>query len=64
MDEGLSAAFVGTWDAAAIRSMLGIPERFRPIGVVLIGHGAPDLKSPSLQRGLRLLGTVLHRERW
>jgi hypothetical protein len=43
---------------------LGIPEYFSPIGIVMIGHGAPDTRSPSLKRGRRELGDVLHRERW
>jgi nitroreductase len=64
VDEGLAGAFVGTWNQQAIQELLGIPEHFLPIGLVMIGHGAPDLRSPSLLRGLRPLDQVLHRERW
>lgn len=64
VDEGLAGAFVGVWDKAALRSLLGIPEHFTPIGVTMIGHGAPDVPSPSLKRGRRPLDDVLHREHW
>ena len=30
----------------------------------MIGHGADDVRSPSLKRGRRQLDDVLHRERW
>jgi len=39
-------------------------HHFLPIGVVMIGHGASDVPSPSLKRGRRTLDDVLHRERW
>jgi nitroreductase len=64
VEEGLAGAFVGVWDQAGLRALLGIPEHVTPVGVVLIGHGAPDKRSPSLARGRRALDEVLHRERW
>lgn len=64
VDEGLSGAFVGVWDQAGLRELLGIPAHFTPVGVVMIGHGAPDKRSGSLKRGRRSLDDVLHRERW
>ncbi len=64
VDEGLAGAFVGVWDQAGLRGLLGIPEQVTPVGVVLIGHGAPDKRSPSLARGRRALDDVLHREHW
>jgi nitroreductase len=64
VDEGLAGAFVGMRDPGKLRSLLGIPEQVQPVGVVLIGHGAPDKPSASLQRGRRRLEEVLHRERW
>jgi nitroreductase len=64
VDEGLAGAFVGTRDPGKLRSLLGIPERVQPVGVVLIGHGAPDKSSASPRRGRRRLEEVLHRERW
>jgi nitroreductase len=64
VDEGLAGAFVGTRHPGDLRDLLGIPERVQPVGVVLIGHGAPDKPSGSLRRGRRRLEEVLHRERW
>jgi len=64
VNEGLAGAFVGVWDQRGLQKLLGIPEHFIPIGVAMIGHGAPDVPSPSLKRGRRRLEDVLHRERW
>lgn len=64
VDAGLAGAFVGVWDKQGLRDLLGIPDHFHPIGVLMIGHGAPDVKSPSLKRGRRRLEDVLHYEHW
>ncbi len=64
VNEGLAGAFVGVWDQRALQDLLGIPHHFLPIGVTMIGHGAPDVPSPSLKRGRWPLSDVLHRERW
>jgi nitroreductase len=64
VDEGLAGAFVGVWDQKGLHDLLGIPGHFMPIGVVMIGHGAEDVRSPSLKRGRRALDDVLHREHW
>lgn len=64
VDEGLAAAFVGVWDQRRLQELLGIPEHFTPVGVVMIGHGAPDVPSPSLKRGRRRLDDVRRREHW
>lgn len=64
VDRGLAGAFVGLWDKQGMRDFLGIPEHFHPIGVVMIGHGSEDVKSPSLRRGRRNLDDVLHVETW
>jgi nitroreductase len=64
VDEGLSAAFVGVYRWQELQRYLGIPAEHLPIGIVLVGHGAPDKRSPSLARGRRPLTEVLHRECW
>lgn len=64
VDEGLGTAFVGVQDPAELRRTLNIPTDHMPIGVVFVGHPAPDKKSGSLKRGRRPLETVLHRETW
>ena len=64
VDEGLGTAFVGVKDPMELQAAMGIPAEHLPIGVVFIGHPAPDMKSGSLKRGRRPLETVLHRDRW
>ncbi len=64
VNEGLDTAFVGTPDPTGLRTLLDIPSDVEPVGVVLIGYGAPDVRSPSLKRGRHSLDTQLHRGRW
>ena len=64
VDEGLSAGFAGAWDLDALRALLGIPAEFTPVGVIAIGHRAPDVPSPALNRGRTPDAAYLHRERW
>lgn len=62
--EGLAAGFAGFQDLDAARAALDIPAEVTPVGVIPIGHPAPDKKSPSLKRGRRATGDYVHRERW
>jgi nitroreductase len=64
VDEGLAAGFAGTHDLDAVRELLGIPAEVTPVGVIPIGHPAPDVPSPSLKRGRKPDVEWLHRERW
>ncbi len=64
VDEGLAGAFVGVWQQRDLQALLGIPDHFLPIGIVMVGHPAPDVPSPSLKRGRRPLADVLHKEHW
>ncbi|HUK80682.1 MAG TPA: nitroreductase family protein [Nitrososphaerales archaeon] len=64
VDVGLAAAFSGVFDVKAMKALLGIPPHFHPVGVISIGHGAKDVKSPSLKRGRRQLADVVHYEKW
>ena len=61
VDAGLGACFFGvpseTWDS--LRAAFAVPERLRPVGVVSLGHPAPDLRSPSLRRGRRAVADVV-----
>jgi nitroreductase len=54
-DRGLGACFFGVprpyWDG--LRQAFAVPERLVPVGVVSLGHPAPDVRSPSLRRGRR-----------
>lgn len=64
VNEGLGTAFVGVREPSLLQQLLEIPDAYLPIGVTMIGHPAPDMKSGSLKRGRRSLDDVLHRERW
>lgn len=64
VNEGLAAGFAGAKDLDAVRSLLGIPAEVTPVGVIPIGHPAPDKRSPSLKRGRRSAADVIHREHW
>ena len=63
VDEGLAAGFAGG-DVGEIRTELGIPAHFAPLGVVPIGRPLPDKKSPSLKRGWRGLDEFARWEAW
>jgi nitroreductase len=62
VDEGLAAGFLGAHNIEPIEELLGIPEGVSTIGIVTIGHPAPDRRSGSLARGRRT--DTVHRERW
>ncbi len=64
VDEGLSAGFFGVHRLDGIRALLHIPGTVIPVGLVTIGHAAPDRSSSSLRRGWKPLDQVVHRERW
>jgi len=64
VDAGLAAAFSGVSDVKEMRDLLGIPPHFHPVGVISVGHGAEDVRSPSLRRGRRRREDVVHYERW
>lgn len=65
-DAGLGAVFFGPfaphWPHAARR--LAIPDSHSAVGIVALGHRAPDEPSPSLRRGRRGLDEVVHWGRW
>ena len=64
-DEGLASCFFGVPPGrhAAVKHEFGIPERLTIVGVISLGYGRPDRKSPSLRRGRRGLDQVLDYER-
>ena len=64
VDAGLSAAFSGVFDVKGVKELLGIPAHFHPVGVISIGRGAEDVKSPSLKRGRRRWADVVHHNQW
>jgi nitroreductase len=60
-DEGLAACFFGVpadrWPA--LREAFLVPPGLEPVGVISLGHPAPDRRSPSLKRGRRPLSEVM-----
>lgn len=60
-DAGLGACFFGIppeqWPA--FFAAFNVPEELSPVGVVSLGHPAPDLRSPSLKRGRRALADLV-----
>ena len=63
VNEGLAAGFLGSHRLGEIKEYLGIPDDVAPIGIVTIGHPAPD-RPGSRTRGRRPASEVIHRERW
>jgi nitroreductase len=65
-DAGLGAAFLGNFRGeGALRAALGVPERYRWLGAVLLGEAAePDPPSSSAARPRRTVNESVHRGRW
>jgi nitroreductase len=64
VNEGLAAGFLAITDRDGLRRFLGIPDDVEPLGLVTIGHSAPDRRSGSLGRGRRPWPEVVHEHRW
>ncbi len=64
VDEGLSAGFFGTHRAQGLGEVLMLPQGVTAVGVVTIGHAAPDRRSGSLARGRRSIAELVRWERW
>jgi len=66
VDAGLGALFFGIFPdhMAGFRTTFDVPEAYTPIGAIALGYPAPDEPSPSLKRGRRPVGEVVHRGRF
>jgi nitroreductase len=66
VNEGLASCFIGlpVETVPAFKDAFGVPAEFAPIGALTVGYGASDKRSPSLRRGHRPLGDVVHHGRW
>jgi nitroreductase len=66
VDEGLGACFFGppADKTGRLLKEFGVPEGFDLVGVLSVGHRAPDKRSPSLKRGRRTTAEVVHRGQW
>jgi nitroreductase len=60
VDRGLAACFFGVpaerWES--LRAAFAVPSGLTPVGVVSLGYGRPDRRSPSLRRGRRTVAEV------
>lgn len=63
VDEGLAAGFLAV-EPDRLRTLLGIPADVAPLGVVTVGHPAPDRRSASLARGRRPRADSIRWDRW
>ena len=59
-DQGLGTCWVGAFDPAAAREVLGLPEGVEPVAFTPLGYPA-DSARPKLRRKLEEL---VHQERW
>jgi nitroreductase len=65
VDAGLGALFFGLFDRErTVLDALGVPADRRGLGVVALGHPAPDRPGRSAARPRRPLGEVVHRGGW
>lgn len=64
VDEGLAAGFLGVHAVPDLSALLNIPSHFSPIGVVTLGHAAPDRRSGSLDRPKKTADDVIFKNRW
>jgi nitroreductase len=64
VDEGLAAGFLGVHSIPDLSDLLGIPPHHHPIGVVTVGHPAPDRRSSSLDRPAKTRDSVVYHDRW
>ncbi len=64
VDAELGALFFGIFRPKEFKQEFGVPDSFTPIGAIAIGYPAPDEPSPSLRRGRRGIGDVVHRGGW
>ncbi len=65
-DEGLGGCFFGIppEQIPSFRREFAVPEDYKPIGAIALGHRAPDRRSPSLKRGRYPVSEVVHRGTW
>lgn len=64
VDAGLSAGFFGIHRLSGLKELLGIPAGVTPIGVVTIGHAAPEQPPSSARRGRKPIDEVVRWEHW
>lgn len=46
-EQGLGAAWVGAFDEEAVKDLLQVPERIRPVAIITVGYPAEDPEKPN-----------------
>jgi nitroreductase len=65
VDAGLGACFFGLFDhEPAVLEELGVPDGWRAVGTIALGHPAPDEPGQSAARGRQRVADVVHRAGW
>jgi len=64
VNEGLAAGFAGFKQLQEAKDTLDIPDEVTPVGVIPVGHPAPDKRSPSIKRGRREQSNFVHHGKW
>ncbi len=65
VEAGLGACFFGVFrNEAEVLAALGVPQGWRALGTVALGHPAASPPGQSAHRGRRTLEEVLHRGGW
>lgn len=65
VDAGLGACFFGPFGhEASVLADLGVPDGWRLVGTVALGHPAPDPPGRSAGRPRPAIHEVLHRDHW
>lgn len=64
VNEGLAAGFLGVHSVPDLAGLLGFPAHFHPIGIVTVGHPAPDRRSGSLDRPKKTVEDLVFTDRW
>lgn len=65
VEAGLGACFFGLFEhEEAVLAALDVPDGWRAVGTVALGHPTPDEPGRSAARGRPPLGEVLHRGHW
>lgn len=64
VNEGYAAGFLGVHSVPDLAQALLMPVHHVPIGVITIGHPAPDRRSGSLDRPRKPIDETVHYEGW
>ncbi len=65
VDAGLGACFFGLFQhESAVLAALAVPDDWRAVGAIAIGHPAPDEPGRSANRARAPLGEIIHRGGW